>query len=70
MTWPLNVCNFAGMAFNKLRVFHLNQFRKLLWLDADTIVFHNIDHLLLQPSFTAAFMQECASACAWSRFIP
>ncbi len=47
------------MAFNKLRVFHLNEFRKLLWLDGDTIVFHNIDHLLLQPSFTAAFMQEC-----------
>jgi hypothetical protein len=48
-----------GMAFNKLRVFGLTQFRKLLWMDADTLVLRNVDHLLAQPEFTAAFTNDC-----------
>jgi alpha-N-acetylglucosamine transferase len=56
---PISSCDFTGMAFNKLRVFQLTQFRKLLWVDADSFVFHNIDHLLLEPPFSAAVVQEC-----------
>lgn len=48
-----------GMALNKLRVFGLVQFRKLLWMDADTLVLQNVDHLLAQPEFTAAFTNDC-----------
>ncbi len=59
--------SLLGMAWNKLSVFHLTQFRKLIWVDSDTIVFHNIDHLLLQPSFTAAYTQECNQADSYSK---
>lgn len=51
------------MAFNKLRVFDpaYMPFRKVLWSDADTLVLHNIDHLLRQPMFTAAFTYACCN---------
>lgn len=47
------------MSFNKLRVFHMVQYRKLVWMDSDTQVYQNIDHLMLEPTFTASYMQEC-----------
>lgn len=53
---------FWGMALNKLRVFGLTQFRKLLWMDGDTLVLKNIDHLLREPMFTAAFTYDCCNA--------
>jgi len=49
------------MAFNKLRVFNLTQYRKLLWMDADTLVLKNVDHLLLEPMFTASFTYACCN---------
>ena len=51
--------SFWGMAFNKLRIFGMTEFRKLLWFDSDTIMLRNVDHLLVQPEFTAAFTNDC-----------
>jgi len=48
-----------GMAFNKLRVFGMTEHRRVLWMDADTLVLRNVDHLLAQPEFTAAFTNDC-----------
>ena len=45
---------FWGMALNKLRVFHLTQYRKVLWMDGDTLVLKNVDHLFAAPMLTAA----------------
>lgn len=50
-----------GMALNKLRVFGLGQYRKVLWVDSDVLVLHNVDHLLLEPDFTAAFTTDCCN---------
>ena len=52
-TPPLNR-QFWGMAFQKLHVFNLTRFRKVLWMDSDTLVLKNLDHLLGEPSFTGA----------------
>lgn len=29
---------FRGMALNKLRVFNMTQYRKVIWMDSDTMV--------------------------------
>lgn len=58
---PGGESSFWGMAFNKLRVFEFMQFRKILWLDSDILVLKNIDHLLLEPDFTAAFTNDCSN---------
>jgi hypothetical protein len=50
-----------GMALNKLRVFGLDQYRKVLWIDSDVLVLHNIDHLMLSPDFSAAFTNDCCN---------
>ncbi|RYE85359.1 MAG: hypothetical protein EOO65_00580 [Methanosarcinales archaeon] len=52
---------FWGMAFNKLRVFELTQFRKVIWLDGDVMVQKNIDHLMREPMFTAAITYDCCN---------
>lgn len=50
-----------GMALNKLKVFGLAQYRKILWVDSDVLVLHNIDHLMMSPDFTAAFTNDCCN---------
>ena len=50
-----------GMALNKLHVFGLTQFKKIVWFDSDTLIFNNIDHLVLKPDFTAAFTNDCGN---------
>lgn len=50
---------FWSVAFNKLVVFNLTEFRKLLWMDSDTLVLKNIDHLLREPSFSATALPAC-----------
>jgi len=50
---------FWGMAFNKLLVFNMTQFRKVIWIDADSFVLKNIDHLMTKPTFTAAMVPAC-----------
>lgn len=39
----------------------MTQYRKLLWMDADTLALKNIDHLLKEPMFTAAFTFDCCN---------
>lgn len=53
-----------GMAFNKLRVFEMTEFRKLLYLDSDVLILQNIDHLMVQPEFTAAYTNDCCNRAA------
>lgn len=50
---------FWGMAFNKLLVFNMTQYRKLLWMDADAYVVRNIDHLMTEPMLTGAMVTAC-----------
>jgi len=38
-----------GMSFNRLKMFNMTQFRKILWMDSDIIVFKNIDHVMKEP---------------------
>jgi alpha-N-acetylglucosamine transferase len=40
--------------FVKLRLWELDQFEKIIFLDADTLVIQNIDHLFGYPEFSAA----------------
>ena len=49
---------FWGQALSKLLVFNMTQYKKLLWMDGDTLVLKNIDHLFLKPMLTAAFTCE------------
>jgi len=58
---PLPAC---PCSFNKLRVFNMTAYRKLLWMDADTLALKNIDHLMREPMFTGAFTVDCCN-CAW-----
>jgi alpha-N-acetylglucosamine transferase len=53
--------SFWGMSFNKLRIFGYTEYRKILFIDADVMVLRNIDHVLLEPGFTAAFTTECCN---------
>lgn len=48
--------NFHNPLFNfaKLRLWELEQFRKVVFLDADTLVIRNIDRLFRFPEFSAA----------------
>lgn len=45
---------WAG-AFEKLQVWGLIQFDKVLFLDADTLIVQNVDHLLNHPELTAPY---------------
>lgn len=61
---PGGRATFWGMSFNKLRIFAMTEFRKILFIDADVLIMQNIDHVLLEPDFTAAFTTECCNAGA------
>ena len=61
---PGGRATFWGMSFNKLRIFAMTEFRKILFIDADVLIMRNIDHVLLEPDFTAAFTTECCNAGA------
>jgi hypothetical protein len=50
---------FWGMAFNKLLIFNMTEFRKILWMDSDTLVLQNVDDLMLEPMFTGGFTYDC-----------
>jgi len=61
---PGGRATFWGMSFNKLRIFNMTQFRKILFIDADVMILRNIDHIMLEPDFTAAFTVECCNSGA------
>jgi alpha-N-acetylglucosamine transferase len=50
------------MSFNKLRIFNMTEYKKIMFIDADVLVLRNIDHVMHEPDFTAAFTNECCNA--------
>lgn len=52
-----NINNFTSIegAFDKLNVWTLTQFEKVLFLDADTIIVQNVDHLFNYDELTAPY---------------
>ena len=47
-----------------MHVWTLSQFDKILYIDPTSIIIHNIDHLLLEPDFTAAAAPiGCMTGC-------
>jgi hypothetical protein len=61
---PGGRATFWGMSFNKLRIFGMTEFRKILFIDADVLILRNIDHIMLEPDFTGAFTTECCNGGA------
>jgi hypothetical protein len=61
---PGGRATFWGMSFNKLRIFNMTEYKKILFIDADVLVLRNIDHVMLEPDFTAAFTTECCNSGA------
>lgn len=53
--------------FFKLNIAHLNQFSKIIFLDADMIVLRNIDHLFNYPSISATTGGKTAHP-EWTEF--
>ena len=53
---------FWGMAFNKLHVFGMTRFRKLVWVDADDFFVANVDHLMSAPPLTGSMVTACINA--------
>lgn len=61
---PGGRASFWGMSFNKLRIFAMTEFKKILFLDADIMIYDNIDWIMNEPDFTAAFTTECCNGGA------
>ena len=39
----------------------MTEFKKIVYMDTDTLVFKNMDHLALEPTFTSAFTYSCCN---------
>lgn len=52
---------FWGMALSKLRVFNLTRYKKIMWMDSDTLAMRNVDHLMTHPPFTASYTTDCCN---------
>ena len=56
---------FWGAAYNKLQVLALTEFRRVVWMDSDTLALQSLDHLMLPSTpagpraFSAAFTIDC-----------
>jgi alpha-N-acetylglucosamine transferase len=61
---PGGRASFWGMSFNKLRIFRMTEFKKIMFIDADVAIFQNIDWIMHEPDFTAAFTTECCNGGA------
>ena len=55
-----------GMSLNKLVVFNLTQYRKVVFMDADTLALQNLDHLFgpEYPHFSSAVTEACCNGNA------
>lgn len=53
--------SFWGYSLNRLVIFNMTEFKKLIYMDTDTLVLKNIDHLALEPTFTSAFTHSCCN---------
>lgn len=58
---PGGTSSFWGMALNKLIVFRMTQYRKIIFMDGDTLFFRNIDHLWSAPTLTASITYSCCN---------
>ena len=49
-----------------LQIFNMTQFKKLIFMDSDTMAFHNLDHLFgpEYPMFSAAMTYSCCNVQA------
>lgn len=49
------------MSLNRLVLFNLTQYRKLIWMDSDVLVLKNMDHLFgpEYPTLTSAVTFAC-----------
>ena len=58
---PGGESSFWGMALNKLVVFKMMQYKKVIFMDGDTLFFRNIDHLWQLPTFTSSITYACCN---------
>jgi len=55
------VCSAGGQSFNKLRIFNMTSFSKILFLDADILALRNMDHIMENDMFTGAVTFACCN---------
>lgn len=55
--------------FDKLKIWGLTQFDKIVFVDSDMIVVNNIDHLFEKPDFSAALAGVLFPSCEGLNFI-
>ena len=55
-----------GMSLNKMVIFNMTMYDKIVFMDSDTIAFKNLDHLFgpEYPMFTAAMTYSCCNPIA------
>ena len=56
---PGGASTFWGMALNKLTIFKMTEFEKVIWMDGDTMALRNLDHLWKEPSITGSITTDC-----------
>lgn len=44
-----------------MMIFNFTQYKKIVWMDGDTIVFKNVDDLFDWPTFTSSITHSCCS---------
>jgi len=54
-------CLAGGQSFNKLRIFNMTSFSKILFLDADILALRNMDHIMENDMFTGAVTFACCN---------
>ena len=45
---------YWGMSLNRLVIFNMTEYKKIVWMDSDSIAVKNLDHLFGYPTFTSA----------------
>lgn len=63
--------SFWGYALNKVVIVNYTEFASVVYIDADSLVLRNIDHLASEPGFTSSYTLTCCNpglpACVkWS----
>jgi len=63
--------HFRGYALNKVVIVNYTEFASADYIDADSLVLRNIDHLASEPGFTSSYTLTCCNpglpACVkWS----
>eukprot|EP00276_Gloeochaete_wittrockiana_P019197 CAMPEP_0184341890 /NCGR_PEP_ID=MMETSP1089-20130417/10493_1 /TAXON_ID=38269 ORGANISM="Gloeochaete wittrockiana, Strain SAG46.84" /NCGR_SAMPLE_ID=MMETSP1089 /ASSEMBLY_ACC=CAM_ASM_000445 /LENGTH=288 /DNA_ID=CAMNT_0026670433 /DNA_START=27 /DNA_END=893 /DNA_ORIENTATION=- len=58
-------------AFTKLRIWNMTEYTKIMWMDSDTLVVDNIDHLFNEPELTAPHTpSHCGCGPEWVKGSP